>query len=90
MKPSRDLDKVMVRMPDGMRAAIQQRARSERRSANAEIVLMLERALKGADGEFNHLAGNAATAATGAKFGDKTPAAALNETALAGGPINPR
>lgn len=47
MKPSRDLDKVMVRMPDGMRAAIQSRAARERRSANAEIVLMLERALAG-------------------------------------------
>lgn len=76
--PSRFADKVMVRMPDGMRAEIQRRAARERRSANAEIVLILERAL------------SSATAATGEGFADTAPAAASDSAARQGGTTHPR
>lgn len=75
---SRTDDKIIVRVPEGMRPALQEIARQNRRSANAQIVLMLEHALRGA------------AAATGERFGDSPPAAALDEAALQGGPINQR
>lgn len=73
-----DSEKVMIRAPVGLRERIKAGAQANRRSVNSEIVFILERAFP------------APAAATGAKFGDQTPAAALNPTALAGGEnINP-
>lgn len=40
--PSEQLDKFMVRMPDGLRDAIKDAAKRNNRSANAEIVARLE------------------------------------------------
>lgn len=42
---SRNSDKYIVRLPDGMRDALAQRAKGENRSMNAEIVAILEAAL---------------------------------------------
>lgn len=39
------LDKFIIRLPDGMRSEIQRRAKINRRSMNAEIVVYLEEAL---------------------------------------------
>ncbi|MGX1587352.1 Arc family DNA-binding protein [Brevundimonas diminuta] len=36
-------DKMMIRMPDGLRERIQESAKRNRRSANAEVVVVLER-----------------------------------------------
>ena len=41
--PSREADKVMVRMPDGLRPWIAEEAKRNHRSANAQIVWMLQR-----------------------------------------------
>ncbi|MEP9376192.1 Arc family DNA-binding protein [Aquabacter sp. CN5-332] len=68
-------DKIMLRVPDGMRERIKAAAADSRRSMNSEIVFHLERALP------------APSAATGAGFADTTPAAAQNHAALAGGEI---
>lgn len=46
-------DKFIVRMPPGMRAVLKYRARQSRRSMNSEIVLMLERALRGEEAAGN-------------------------------------
>lgn len=43
--PSRHLDKIMVRLPDGMRPKLSQLARSNHRSVNAEVVYHLEKVL---------------------------------------------
>jgi hypothetical protein len=40
--PSRDMDKVIVRLPDGMRDRIKRTAEANNRSMNAEIVATLE------------------------------------------------
>lgn len=45
MFPSQTADKFMLRMPDGMRNEIRDRAEANRRSMNAEIVHILDRAL---------------------------------------------
>lgn len=44
MYPSRDLDKFVLRMPEGMRDNIRIEAVRNKRSMNAEIVYHLERA----------------------------------------------
>lgn len=43
--PSRDQDKFMVRMPEGMRERIAEEAKANGRSMNAEIVARLEQSL---------------------------------------------
>jgi len=48
-KQVRDYDKFMLRFPDGMRAAIADRAKTNGRSMNAEIVQILEDALACSD-----------------------------------------
>lgn len=45
MFPSDKADKLMLRMPEGMRPAIKARATENRRSMNSEIILLLEKAL---------------------------------------------
>lgn len=42
---SRTLDKFMIRLPPGMRDQIAEIAKAERRSMNAQIVVILEGAL---------------------------------------------
>lgn len=49
-KPVRDYDKFMLRFPDGMRDIIAERAKSNGRSMNSEIVQILQDAI---DGEKN-------------------------------------
>jgi hypothetical protein len=44
--PSRELDKVIVRLPNGMRPALAAQAAANHRSVNGEIVYILERALR--------------------------------------------
>lgn len=41
--PSRDLDKVIIRLPDGMKDRIRRAADEHGRSVNAELVLLLDR-----------------------------------------------
>lgn len=41
----RDSDQFMLRMPDGMRGQIKIQAAKNRRSMNAELVLIIERAI---------------------------------------------
>lgn len=41
--PSRDLDKVIIRLPDGMKERIRRVATEHGRSVNAELVMLLER-----------------------------------------------
>lgn len=43
---SRDLDKVIVRLPDGMRDYLKDEAAKNNRSMNAEIVARLEQTIK--------------------------------------------
>lgn len=62
------LDKVIIRLPDGMRDKIQKAAKLNCRTMNAEIVFHLLR-------EFPQEA-----ATTGAEFGDRTPVEAGNTT----------
>ena len=45
--PSQTQDKFIVRLPDGMREAIRQRAEAAGRSMNAEVIVALERHLAG-------------------------------------------
>lgn len=40
--PSRSLDRIIVRLPDGMRSQLKDLARRNRRSVNAEVVTILE------------------------------------------------
>lgn len=42
---SRDLDKFMVRLPEGMRDRLRLSAEDNRRSMNAELIFHLDRAL---------------------------------------------
>jgi len=44
-KPVKDYDKFMLRLPEGMRGAIAERAKKNSRSMNSEIVQILEDAL---------------------------------------------
>jgi hypothetical protein len=44
--PSDNVDRFLVRMPDGLREQIKERARKNMRSANGEIVWMLQRLLE--------------------------------------------
>ena len=67
-------DQFNIRMPDGMRALLAERARENFRSMNSEIVMILANAL-----------GDESKAATGEKFGDRAPAAVNHSTALPGG-----
>ena len=46
--PSQTQDKFTVRFPDGMRDAVAERAKSNGRSMNSEIVQIIEDALSGA------------------------------------------
>lgn len=78
MYPSQSADKLMLRFPDGMRPRLKAIAAMNRRSMNAEIILMLERAL------------SSANAATGDSFAGDAPAAASDDTARQGGPIHHR
>lgn len=48
-KSVRDYDKFMLRFPDGMRDSIAERAKSNGRSMNSEIISILEDALHGRD-----------------------------------------
>lgn len=50
-KPVREMDAMLIRMPDGMKETIAQRARSNGRSASAEVVAILKASL----GEPNEL-----------------------------------
>lgn len=43
--PSRDLNKFMLRLPQGMRSNIAERAKTNLRSMNSEIVMILASAL---------------------------------------------
>lgn len=45
MVASREDDKFMLRLPDGMRERIAEIAKAERRSMNSQIVVILENAL---------------------------------------------
>lgn len=46
VKPVKDYDKFVVRLPEGMREAIAERAKKNGRSMNAEIVQILEDSLQ--------------------------------------------
>jgi hypothetical protein len=70
--PSDNIDKMLVRFPQGLRERIKANAQSNRRSMNSEIVFHLERIF-------------APQAATGEGFADTAPAAVTSKTALAGG-----
>lgn len=74
---SRDLDKIMVRLPEGFRPRLAEMAKANRRSVNAEVVYHLEKVL----------AASASTAATGDRLDAANPAAAFHTTALQGGDI---
>lgn len=69
-------DQFNIRMPDGMRALIADRARANLRSMNSEIVMILAKAL-----------GDESNPATGREFGDTIPAAGSNDAALPGSAI---
>lgn len=45
--PSQTQDKFIVRLPEGMREALRQRAEASGRSMNAEVIIALERHLAG-------------------------------------------
>ncbi|MGI4776610.1 MAG: Arc family DNA-binding protein [Janthinobacterium lividum] len=45
-KPARTGEQFVIRMPEGMRAEIRQRSTENRRSMNAEMVVLLESGLK--------------------------------------------
>lgn len=46
---SRDLEKVIIRLPDGMREALKAKAAANGRSANAEIIARLAASLSETD-----------------------------------------
>lgn len=83
-----------LKMPEEIHRRLKEMAGANRRSLTSEIVLNLEKALLVNEARiiFGDKAASelAALAATGDSFAGTAPAAALNETALAGGPINPR
>lgn len=68
-------DQIALRLPPGLRDAVKAAAKANGRSMNSEVIQILDRALR------------SAATATGAKFGDQTPAAALNTAALQSGDI---
>lgn len=70
--PSDQLDRFLVRMPDGMRDAVAQRAARNRRSMNSEIVTILERVLREEKND------------DGVKFGDRAPSSSQNQPVSAG------
>jgi plasmid stability protein len=43
--PSRSSDQFVIRMPDGMRDRIKTRSEANRRSMNAEVIVLLEAAM---------------------------------------------
>lgn len=45
ISPSQRLDRVMIRLPDGMRPMLKDRAKAGYRSLNAEIVSLIERGI---------------------------------------------
>lgn len=47
MRKSRDADKFVIRLPDGLRERIAERAAENGRSMNSEMVRMLEQSLAG-------------------------------------------
>lgn len=67
-------DQFVVRMPDGMRDRLAERAKANMRSMNSEAVMILASALS---------EGNTTT---GVQFGDQAPAAA-HDTARKGDPV---
>ena len=75
MSQVRDQDKLMIRLPDGMRDTIKIEATKNRRSMNAEVVMQLERAY-GLQKE-----------AAGDRIAAPDPAASRNTAALPGGDI---
>ena len=79
MEMRRTDDQFNIRMPDGMRDQIAGRARSNLRSMNAEIVMILANAL-----------GDESKPATGESLQANAPAAGPNSTALQGGAITHR
>lgn len=89
-----ETQQVNFRMPAGMRDALKEMARRNRRSMGSEVIFHLEQALLVNEARIifgdNAASELAALAATGDSFAGTAPAAALDETALAGGPINPR
>ncbi|WP_037521391.1 Arc family DNA-binding protein [Sphingobium yanoikuyae] len=44
-RPGRDSEKLLVRFPDGMKARIEEAAKTNGRSMNAEVIALLEIAL---------------------------------------------
>ncbi len=78
MKETRqNADKIIIRVPDGMRPALKARAATNNRSTNMEIVTILENALRG-------------EAADRGQFGDGTLTAAGTLGALAGSQTSTR
>ena len=73
MNSRQTADKFMLRLPGGMRQELKVRSAMNRRSMNAEIVILLEQALV-----------LVPQATTGAEFGDKPPAVAPNHVAPQG------
>jgi len=72
-RPSpRGADQFPLRLPDGMRAALKDRAAQNLRSMNSEIVFLLERALREGDND------------DGVKFGDRAPSSSQNQPVSAG------
>lgn len=67
MKTNRAAEKYILRLPDGMRDRIRERAAANRRSMNAEIIHYLDRALA----DQNEI--GAAPAATGPRHGSTNP-----------------
>nr|WP_313360448.1 Arc family DNA-binding protein [Mixta calida] len=57
-KQVRDYDKFMLRMPEGMRDAITERAKRNGRSMNSEIISILEDRLYCGDGDLDDLDAN--------------------------------
>ena len=45
-RPAKDLDKIMIRLPDGMRERLTELAKGNKRSVNAEVVARLEASLE--------------------------------------------
>lgn len=57
-KPVKDYDKFVVRLPEGMREAIAERAKKNSRSMNSEIISILEDRLYCGDGDLDNLDAN--------------------------------
>lgn len=63
-------DQIALRLPPGLRDAVKAAAKANGRSMNSEVIQILDRALR------------SEATATGAKFGDRAPAAADPNTAV--------